>query len=148
MAKRGPEDSETRSAHWFDALTSRRVSRNKNYASFADEGLRKAHRRYLTVQGLKEDAERLTGIPNSFCGVAAEAEGIRLSLVSPTLRYRRQVRLLPHEWAWLHRQAGIQALLKAAVERGAGPPSLGNPTVPAVNPQQRRGTECEGMSCN
>ena len=148
MTRPKPQDNETRAARWFDALTSHRVSRNKNYASFADEGLRRAHRRYLTVQALKEDAERLTGIPDSFCGVMAEGEGIRLSLVSPKMQYRRQVHLLAHEWAWLHRQTGIQALLRAAGNQGAGPPALGATALQAVNPQQPRGTDSEGMSCS
>jgi|SRR5690349_4567238 len=110
----------------FEALTSKRLSRNKYFASFERGWAKVVHRRFRIVRALKVDAERLAGIPDSFCRVETAAEGVQFSLHSPRMRYRRDIVLLPHEWEWLHRQDGVQQLLRTTPHA----PALvaGNPT--------------------
>jgi len=97
----------------FEALTSRRLSRNKYFASFERGWGRIVHRRYRVVRALKSEAERLAGIPDSFCRVRMAADGVQISLHSPRLQYRREAALLPHEWEWLNRQEEVRQLLQA-----------------------------------
>lgn len=104
----------------FQALTSQRLSRNKYFASFERGWARVMHRRFRIVRALKADAERLAGIPESYCRVETAAEGVRFSLYSPRMGYRRQAVLFHHEWEWLNRQVGVQHLLRAA----GGAPAL------------------------
>jgi hypothetical protein len=95
----------------FEALTSKRLSRNKYFASFERGWAKVVHRRYRVVRALKMEAERLAGIPDSFCRVQPAAEGVHLSLHSPRMRYRRDVALFSHEWEWLNQQAEVRQLL-------------------------------------
>ena len=107
----------------FEALTSKRLSRNKYFASFERGWAKIVHRRYRTVRALKAEAERLAGIPDSFCRVEPDPEGVRFFLHSPRMRYRRDVALFPHEWEWLNQQAEVQQLLCAPAQapaRGVG----------------------------
>jgi hypothetical protein len=102
----------------FEALTSKRLSRNKYFASFGGGWSKSVHRRYQIVRALGGQAERLAGVPESYCRVHWAAGRFRLCLHSPRLSYRREVVLFPYEWEWLGRQAGIQRLLSAT---GDGP---------------------------
>lgn len=97
----------------FEALTSKRLSRNRYFASFERGWAKVVHRRYRIVRALKAEAERLAGIPDSFCRVVPAVEGVQFSLHSPRLRYRRDIALFPHEWEWLNQQAEVQQLLCA-----------------------------------
>ncbi len=97
----------------FEALTSRRLSRNKYFASFERGWAKVVHRRYRIVRALKAEAERLAGIPDSFCRVLPATEGVQLSLHSPRMHYRRDVALYLHEWEWLNQQAEVRQLLCA-----------------------------------
>jgi hypothetical protein len=100
----------------FRALTLRQVSRNRYFASFTYAVYRRVHRRYRVVRALRAEAERLAGIPGSFCRVRSGAGVLQVRLESPRLQYRREVALLPYEWEWLAEQAGIQFLLAAAAQ--------------------------------
>lgn len=115
----------------FEALTSKRLSRNKYFASFERGWAKVVHRRFRIVRALKVDAERLAGIPDSFCCVQTAAEGVQFSLHSPRMQYRREVVLFPHEWEWLHRQAEVQQLLRTAAH---APALTGGEAVPAPDP--------------
>jgi len=103
----------------FEALTSKRLSRNKYFASFERGWAKVVHRRYRIVRALKVDAERLAGIPDSFCSVETAAEGVQFSLHSPRMRYRREVVLFAHEWEWLYCQAEVRQLLRTATHAPA-----------------------------
>lgn len=116
----------------FEALTSKRLSRNRYFASFERGWAKVVHRRYRIVNALKAEAERLSGIPDSFCRVKPAAEGVQLSLHSPRMRYRRDVALFPHEWEWLNQQAEVQQLLGAPAHASAL--ALGH-ALPAPDPQ-------------
>jgi hypothetical protein len=135
-------------AEWFQALTSRELSRNKNYLSFSNEQLRAAHKRFLKVQRLKREAARLVGIPDSFC-IAESANGdVHFSFECPKIKYRHHVTLFPYEWAWLNRHKEIQMLLRAAsldlvAESASDPPLLA-----AIRPQQPSRKKLRGIPCS
>ena len=103
----------------FRALTLRQVSRNRYFASFAYDGFKRVHRRFRVVRALQAEAERLAEIPGSSCRVREREGVLQVRLESPRLQYRREVALLPYEWAWLEGQAGIRFLLAAAAGQGA-----------------------------
>ena len=115
----------------FEALTSKRLSRNKYFASFERGWAKVVHRRFRIVRALKVDAERLAGIPDSFCSVETAAEGVQFSLHSPRMRYRREIVLFPHEWEWLHRQDGVQQLLRTTPH---APALAAGSSMPAPDP--------------
>jgi len=110
------ERSEMEHQDWdramFQALTSRALSRNKYYATFAQGMFRAIHRRFRTVDGLRREAERLAALPGSTCRISEDGEGLRLHLNAPMLSYRREIDLRAHEWDWLTQQEGIRKLLE------------------------------------
>jgi hypothetical protein len=103
----------------FRAMVLHKVSRNKDFNSFAYEGFRRVLRRYRVVRSLQREAERLAGLPGSSCRVRAGEGVLQVCLESPTLQYRREVVLLPYEWEWLGVQTGIRTLLAATGDSGA-----------------------------
>lgn len=114
----------------FQALTSQRLSRNRYFASFERGWARAVHRRFRIVRALKADAERLAGIPDSYCRIETAPEGVQLSLYSPRMGYRRKAILFHHEWEWLNRQVEVQHLLRAA---GGATALLAAPDAPVAD---------------
>ena len=95
----------------FNALTSKSISRNKNFNLFTSGWPRKVFYRFRTVCALQKEAERLAQIPGSRCWVEHRGEKLDFHLSCPSLLYERTVPLSSYEWDWLGRQEGIQALL-------------------------------------
>ena len=112
--------------HWmrslFGALTSKRLSRNKNFASFSTGWSRIVHRRFRIVRALKNEAERLEHIPGTHCWISKNGDGLLFHLYSPQLRYKREVALYGYEWDWLAQQRGVRALLSVK-SLDTGPPA-------------------------
>ena len=106
-------DLQNRNRNIFKALTSRAVSRNKDFARFSDSWVRTVHRRYQVVSSLVRDAGRLGGIPETHCWIRHQDEVMQFHLTCPRLLYSRVVTLQPHEWEWLIQQQEIQALYKS-----------------------------------
>jgi hypothetical protein len=112
----GFSGSEPSAKDLFQAMILHRVSRNKYYSSFANSQFRRVYRRYRLCRALQREADRLAGVPGSGCWVQAKEGGLHVHLESPTLHYKREVALLPHEWEWLGEQTGIRSLLAAAAQ--------------------------------
>ncbi|MBI4083340.1 MAG: hypothetical protein HY423_12090 [Candidatus Lambdaproteobacteria bacterium] len=117
-AQERAEAREETSRSLFRALTSRGLSRNKQFASFSAGLLRIAHRRFRHLDALRREAERLAAIPDSSCWVHEDGDALLLHLEAPRLLYRRIVALRRYEWDWLLEQQGIQALLALKLIEG------------------------------
>lgn len=98
--------------HFFKALTSKQISRNKNFAAFAHGWARLVHHRFRVVDALRSEAERLADIPGTSCWVTEEGGELFFHLQCPRMHYKRIVALEGYEWEWLGQQSGVQALLE------------------------------------
>ena len=107
------KDRQSRNRNIFKALTSRAVSRNKDFARFSDTWVRTVHRRFQVVSSLVRDAGRLGGIPETRCWIFRQDEAVQFHLTCPRLLYSRIVTLQSHEWEWLIQQQEIQALIQS-----------------------------------
>jgi len=105
-------DQEFSNLNIFRSLTSKVVSRNKDFARFSDNWFRRVHRRFQVVSSLVREAERLGGVPDSNCWISHQDDSVHFHLVSPRLLYSRIVILQLHEWEWLIQQSEIQLLYK------------------------------------
>ena len=106
--------------YFFNALTSKTITRNKNFDSFSNEWSKLVFKRFRTVCALKKDAERLVNIPGTFCRISRDHAGLLFQLECPRLRYRREVALQGFEWKWLGSHPVIQTLLEEqAIEQQA-----------------------------
>jgi hypothetical protein len=112
------EAREETSRSLFRALTSRRLSRNKQFASFSSGLFRIAHRRFRHLDALRREAERLAVFPDSSCWVREDGEALLLHIEGPRLYYRRVVALRRYEWDWLLEQQGIRTLLALKLIEG------------------------------
>jgi len=102
----------------FEALTTRRVSRNRFPEAFAQGWSRDVHRRFQTLRALERDAVRLRDIEGTLCWITEHAEGRRFHLRCPALQYTRVVSVHEYELAWLMARGAVRALLKVkALER-------------------------------
>jgi len=95
----------------FNALTTKQVSRNKNFSLFTSGWRKQVFRRFRIVCALRREAERLGRIPGSRCWVDHNQDGLHFHLSCPSLKYRRIVPLNNHEWEWLGSQRCVQDLL-------------------------------------
>ena len=95
----------------FTALSTKQISRNKNFTLLASGWHRQVFRRFRIVCALQREAERLSEIPGSQCWVNHDKDGLHFHLSCPALQYQRVVPLHSHEWEWLGRQRGVQDLL-------------------------------------
>ena len=95
----------------FKALTSKQISRNKNLATFSRGWSKLVHKRFQVVEALRREVDRLAEIPGSSCWVSKEEDGLLFHLKCPRMHYKRVVSLQGHEWEWLGKQNGVQALL-------------------------------------
>lgn len=98
--------------HLFKALTSKQVSRNKNFAAFTNGWSRLVHHRYQVVEALRHEAERLAHIPGTSCWVSEDNGELQFHLQCPRMHYKRVVVLSGYEWEWLGRQSSVQGLLR------------------------------------
>ncbi|MDH5751267.1 MAG: hypothetical protein OEZ59_02460 [Deltaproteobacteria bacterium] len=101
----------------FGALTAKKLSRNKNFASFSDKWSRKVHRRFQVVSSLLRDAGRLAGLEGTACWISSGEDSVRFHLDSPRLYYSRVVALQHHEWEWLAGHSEIQNLLQVKPQK-------------------------------
>jgi len=95
----------------FTALTSKQISRNKNFSLFASGWQKQVFRRFRIVCALQREAERLAQVPGSQCWVDHNSEGLQFHLDCPALRYSRVVPLQNYEWEWLGQQRGVREML-------------------------------------
>ena len=98
--------------HLFKALTTKQISRNKNFATFTKGWSRLVHKRYRVVEALRSEADRLGRIPGTSCWVSESEGELYFHLQCPKMRYKRVVALNGYEWEWLGQQSSIQALLR------------------------------------
>ena len=96
---------------FFNALTSKQISRNKNFAAFSSGWARFVHHRFRVMDALKSEAEKLGQIPGTTCWVTEEEGDLFFHLNCPRMHYKRVVALEGYEWDWLGQQSGVQALL-------------------------------------
>jgi hypothetical protein len=101
----------------FQALTSKRLSRNKYFAKFSDHWFRAVHKRYRVVASLKAEAGRLGAIPGTNCWISRDEHGLHFHLHSPRMNYRRVVALQSYEWEWLIEQSEIQSLFRSGPQQ-------------------------------
>jgi hypothetical protein len=104
--------------HFFKALTSKKISRNKNFAAFTKGWARFVHRRYRVMDALRSEVERLGRIPGTTCWVSEENGGLYFHLQCPRMHYKRIIALEGYEWEWLGQQSGVQALLDVKLLEG------------------------------
>lgn len=97
----------------FKALTSKQISRNKNFATFSRGWSRLVHKRYQVVAALKQETERLGKIPGTSCWVSEDDSELFFHLDCPRMQYSRKIALQGYEWEWLGQQSSVQTLLKA-----------------------------------
>lgn len=103
----------------FKALTSKQVSRNRNFATFTRGWSRLVHKRYRVMDALKREADRLAEIPGTSCWVSENDGELFFHLQCPRMQYTRKVALHSYEWEWLGQQSSVQSLLKVnALECG------------------------------
>lgn len=95
----------------FQALTSKRLSRNKFFARFSEGWSKAIHKRYKIMSSLQREAERLGQVPETLCWVDNNEKGLLFTLESPRLSYKRVVPLEAYECEWLLEQKAIQAIL-------------------------------------
>lgn len=96
----------------FKALTTKQISRNKNFATFSRSWSRLVHRRYKVVDALKQEADRLAKIPGTSCWVSGSEGELFFHMQCPRMQYARTVALHGYEWEWLGQQSGVQSILK------------------------------------
>ncbi len=96
----------------FKALTSKQISRNKNFATFSRGWSRLVHHRYRVVEALKREADRLAEIPGTSCWVSETEGELFFHLQCPRMQYMRKVALQGYEWEWLGQQRSVQSMLK------------------------------------
>ena len=102
----------------FKALTSKQISRNKNFATFSRGWSRLVHKRYKVMEALKEETDRLAKIPGTSCRVSEDSGELVFHLDCPRMQYSRKVALHGYEWEWLGEQSSVQSLLEVnALER-------------------------------
>jgi len=106
-------DFQNNSRKLFRALTTRVVSRNKDFSRFSDSWVRTVHRRFQVVSSLVREAGRLGGVPDTNCWILRQGDAVRFHLTCPPLLYSRIVTLQPHEWEWLIQHPEIQVLFKS-----------------------------------
>ena len=101
----------------FEALTSKQVSRNKNYVLLGKGWQKTVWKRYLLVRTIAKEAEDLLNNAATRVRVVQKAQTesypVVFFLSNAQRHYQRESHLLPHEWEWLQQQAGVKALLKA-----------------------------------
>ena len=95
----------------FKALTSKQISRNRNFAAFSQGWSKLVHQRFQVVEALNREVDRLGRIPGTSCWVSENDEGLLFHLQCPRMYYKREVLLQGYEWEWLGKQNGVQALL-------------------------------------
>ena len=96
---------------FFKALTSKEISRNKNFTAFAGGWARFVHRRFRVMDALRGEAEKLALIPGTTCWITEKEGDLYFHLKCPRMHYQRIVALQSYEWEWLGQQSGVQALL-------------------------------------
>ncbi len=97
---------------FFKALTSKQISRNKDFAAFSHGWARFVHRRFRVIDALRGEAEKLAKIPGTTCWITENEGALFFHLRCPRMHYRRKIALQNYEWEWLGQQDGIQSLLE------------------------------------
>ena len=96
----------------FKALTTKQISRNKNFATFSRGWSRQVHKRYQVVEALKREIDRLAKLPGTSCWVSQDSGKLFFHLECPRMQYARKIALHGYEWEWLGEQSSVQSLLK------------------------------------